>query len=95
VMFEVTGAPTISSNLIYFGLLFLFLRWWKLADIGRRHRFDVWSVAGCALWAYILAEVISFPSAWGAGLAAVIAASVQLASPRIEPKPRHYVSQAA
>ena len=95
VLFDEAGDPTLSLYMTYFGLLLPVLRWWKLADIRRRHRFDLWSVAGCALWAYILCQFVEFPESWGAAAAAVIAAAIQLSSPWINPRPRSAARQAA
>ncbi len=95
VLFDTAGGPTLSLYITYFGALFPVLRWWKLADIRRSHRFRIWSVAGCALWAYILSELVEFPPSWGPIAAATIASAVQLASPWFDPKTPRAPCQAA
>ena len=76
-----TGNPHLLGYLAYFGMLFLVLRWWRQADPLRPTRFSVWSVMVCSAWAFLLNLVWTFPEAWGVLWAAMIAISVQLASP--------------
>jgi eukaryotic-like serine/threonine-protein kinase len=46
--------PVAACYLAYFGLVFFFVRWWKLADRRRRHRFSFWSVCVAGLGCFIL-----------------------------------------
>jgi eukaryotic-like serine/threonine-protein kinase len=46
--------PIAACYLAYFGLAFFLIRWWKMADRRRRHRFSFGSVIGAALGCWIL-----------------------------------------
>ena len=71
------------SYLLYFGLVFFVMRWWKMAELGRPERFSLFAVLVAIFWAYI------FYLFWGGGperlrfFVAVVMASVivQLVSP--------------
>jgi hypothetical protein len=51
---ENTSMPILACFISYFGLMFLVLRWWKTTEMNRSKRFSALSVAGVALWAYLL-----------------------------------------
>ena len=42
-----------ASYLLYFGLSFLVLRWWRMADLRRPERFSLFAVLVTIFWAYI------------------------------------------
>ncbi|MFO0968438.1 MAG: hypothetical protein U0793_23020 [Gemmataceae bacterium] len=46
--------PVLAGYLAYFGLLFLAIRWWRLAERPRPQRLDMRSVLAVAFWAYLL-----------------------------------------
>jgi hypothetical protein len=69
----------------YFGFLFPALRWWKLADPLRYTRFSLVSTCVCVFWAWLLNVLWPFPQPWGLMLAAIVAISVQLSSPWVDP----------
>jgi eukaryotic-like serine/threonine-protein kinase len=46
--------PIAASYVAYFGLAFFLIRWWKMADRRRRHRFSFWSVCMAALGCWII-----------------------------------------
>jgi eukaryotic-like serine/threonine-protein kinase len=46
--------PIAACYLAYFGLAFFLIRWWKMADRRRKHRFSFGSVFGAALGCWIL-----------------------------------------
>ncbi len=73
--------PAMPAYPIFFALLFLVVRWWRLADPLRRTRLSVWSVLWCAIVGAIAAELVGLDPNRHAILATVIAASIQLASP--------------
>jgi len=91
-------ASTIGSNNIsviagymsYFALALCALRWWKMADRNRPHRFSCFPVIAAGFWALVL-----YPFIWPAGEApygaiALVTAAVivQWVSPWEQPPPR-------
>jgi len=71
--------------LTYFGIAFFALRWWRLADRNRRHRFSVAPVLAAGFWALMLLPLIK-PHPWRSAVVIVMAAAiVQLVSPWKEP----------
>jgi serine/threonine protein kinase len=80
------GGVQLAGFLVYFGGLMVALRWWRQADPLRSTRVSVWAVAACALWAWVLHLIWTFPQPLGLMLAAVIAIGVQLSAPWIDPK---------
>lgn len=84
------GLPAAAGYLSYFGLAFFALRWWKMADRRRSHRFSFAPILAAGFWAMVLLAV--WPWTWsesprGAVALVVAAAIVQLVSPW-EPPPR-------
>lgn len=77
------SVPAMPAYPIFFALLFLVVRWWRMADPLRRTRLSIWSVLWCAIWGAIAAELVGLDPVRHAILAIVIAVSVQLASPWI------------
>lgn len=88
-MYAADGAVQLAGFLVYFGGLLVALRWWRQADPLRATRVSVWAVAACALWAWVLHLIWTFPQPLGMMLAAVIAIGVQLSAPWIDPKQAH------
>lgn len=80
------GMPTFMGFVLFFGALFMVLRWWRQADPVRRTRLSVFSVGICALAAAILQALCPFPQ--GFMIAAVTAVAVQLAAPWMSPEER-------
>jgi hypothetical protein len=80
------GGVQLAGFLIYFGGLFVALRWWRQADPLRSARVSAWAVAVAAVWAWALHLFWTFPQPLGLMLAAVIALGVQLSAPWINPK---------
>jgi hypothetical protein len=79
--------PEVAGHLCYFGLAFFALRWWKMADRRRPHRFSFVPVFAAAFWGLILLPI--WPDLWPGALALVLtAAIVQLVSPWDQPPPR-------
>jgi hypothetical protein len=81
-------APTLGVSVGYFALLFVLLRWWRLAEYTRRVRVSVWSIAWCGFAAWLLQFPWWFPQPTGLAVAAIIATSTQLASPWMPPSRR-------
>jgi hypothetical protein len=77
---------SVAGHLSYFALAFFALRWWKLADRRRTHRFSFAPVLAAAFWSGILLIVWSDP--WRGTLVITAAAAiVQLVSPWDQPPP--------
>ena len=82
-LFDDTGSPSLKGYLAYFAFLFPVVRWWKQADPLRWTRLSIWGTLCCVFWAWLLHVAWPFPQPWGVMVAAIIAVSVQLASPWI------------
>jgi eukaryotic-like serine/threonine-protein kinase len=80
--------PVAACYLSYFGLAFFLLRWWRMADRRRPHRFSLFAVLATAFWGYVLLLLWPRPAA-PTGLVALVMASVivQLVSPWEQPPP--------
>ena len=75
----------------YFAMIFAMLDWWKLADVQRPCRFNLWLVLWPCIGAWIIASVWSHSHPWGVPIVGLTAATVQLASPwrgRADPQVR-------
>ncbi len=80
------GTPFATAYLLYFGLLFGLLPWWKQTDPLRRHRLSLFSTAVLVALAIILQGFCPIPQ--GFLVAATCSLAVQLASPWINPEAR-------
>ena len=87
-MVEPSGSLKLPAFLVYFGLLFVVLRWWTQADPLRNSRLSLWATGGCVLWAWIWHMIWPFPQPWGFMLAATVSVAVQLSAPWMSPKER-------
>lgn len=81
LLYDTQGQPRVLAAITYFGLLFLMMRWWLLADPLRRRRVSIWAVVLSVFWAWLISVFWPFPQPWGMLIAAVAAVAVQLASP--------------
>lgn len=88
-MFGTNHAPLLPAFMIYFGGLFLILRWWKQADPLRRSRLSLWPTAACVIWSLLLpmSQPLSLM------LAMSISVAVQLSSPWINANERRHIQQ--
>jgi hypothetical protein len=76
----------VAGHLSYFALAFFALRWWKLADRRRAHRFSFAPVMAAGFWGLVLLPVL--PDPWhGTWVLTTAAAIVQLVSPWEQPLP--------
>ena len=89
------GSPSLAAYLVYFGGLFVILRWWTQIDPLRRRRLSIWATTICVLWAWIMHTFCPFLQPWGFVVAATISVSVQLAAPWVSRKERQAIGQAA
>ncbi len=82
------GTSLVAGYLSYFALALFALRWWKMADRRRSHRFSLFPVAAAGFWAMVLLVVWPWPEpAVGAGAVILSAVIVQMVSPWQRPLP--------
>jgi eukaryotic-like serine/threonine-protein kinase len=78
--------PNVAGYLSYFALAFFALRWWKLADRRRAHRFSFAPILAAGFWGLVL--LVLWQDPWrGTLVLATTAAIVQLVSPWEQPAP--------
>jgi hypothetical protein len=84
-----TGLPNVAGYLSYFALAFFAMRWWKLADRRRSHRFSFAPVLAAGFWGLVLLLVWQDPGAlWRGTLVLTTAAGIiQLVCPWDQPTP--------
>jgi hypothetical protein len=98
LLFTGKDVPVAACYLAYFGLAFFLMRWWKMADRRRPHRFSFWSVCVAGLGCFLLSRLV-WPTDEQAKLALIdpttvivvpmmAAAVIQLVSPWQAPPPR-------
>ena len=75
------GEPLLPAYLAYFGGLLFSIRWWKLVDPLRTHRFSLFAALICGVAAWVTSMVVYFPQPWGIIVAVSMAIAVQLSSP--------------
>jgi hypothetical protein len=75
------GRPLLPAFLASFGTLFLFIRFWRLADPMRRHRLRLWPILLHVGAGFVVSAFWEFPQPWLPMVAGAISASVQLSSP--------------
>jgi hypothetical protein len=84
--FEMADLNLAWGYLAYYALAFFALRWWKLADRRRSHRFSFTPILAAAFWGLVLLPVWHDP--WrGTLVLATAAAIIQLVSPWEQPPP--------
>jgi hypothetical protein len=92
-LYQADGTLKLPAYLVYFGLLFVLLRWWTQADPLRTSRLSVWCLGVCALGAWILHLLWPFPQPWGFMLAATTSLAVQLSSPWLSSRERSEIRE--
>lgn len=75
--------PVMAGFLVYFGLMFLILRWWKMAELHRPSRFRFFSVLAVVFWGSVLLFLLPSTPQRQECFAPLVLTSVivQLASP--------------
>jgi eukaryotic-like serine/threonine-protein kinase len=81
------GVLNEASYISYFGLAFFALRWWRMADRRRPHRFSFAPVLAAAFWGLVLLLVAERQLWYGIGVLMISSAVVQLVSPWEPPPP--------
>jgi hypothetical protein len=88
VRIEGVGFGDVAGYLSYFALAFFALRWWKLADRRRPHRFSFAPIVAAGFWGLALLFIWQQDEAWrGTLILTTSAAIVQLVSPWEQPPP--------
>jgi serine/threonine protein kinase len=82
------NGPTLAASVLFVGVLFFVLRWWKLADPLRRSRIGIFRTALCVAFAAMVGEIFRFPLPWSCVVAFMVAISCQFAAPWIGPEQR-------
>ncbi|GAB6167093.1 serine/threonine-protein kinase [Thermostilla marina] len=82
------GVPQLWAYVAVFGSLFLFVRWWRLADQRRRVRLSLLAVGICAGMAWPAAALWMFPLQWLLMVAVTMSVAVQTAAPMMTAKER-------
>ncbi|AMV34784.1 Serine/threonine-protein kinase PrkC [Pirellula sp. SH-Sr6A] len=80
------GEPLLPAHIAYFCCLMWIVRWWRQADVLRRSRFSIWTIAWSVAMAALVQGLFAFPMPWCLLLAGVTSFAVQLASPWINYK---------
>jgi hypothetical protein len=88
-LYNQSGEPGLPAFLMYFGGLFVLMRWWLQADPLRSSRLALWPTALCAFWGLFL----PFPQPWGVLLATAISVAVQVAAPWVTTSQRARLKQ--
>ena len=86
---DATTFDVMARYICYFALPFLVLRWWKMADRNRAHRFSCFPVIAAGFWATVL-HALLWPGEAPFGAIALVTAAViiQWVSPWEQPPPR-------
>lgn len=77
---SIASHPNLGAFMIYFGGLFVIMRWWRQADPLRQVRINVLTIGLCLLWAFAFNLVCQFPLPWGILLGGTISFAVQVSS---------------
>ena len=88
--FYESGVPTLPAYLMFFGTLFVAIRWWKQTDPLRDSRFSLTDTTVIGLAAFLFYVLWQFPP-WAIAVAISISIGVQLASPWLSFKQRHKI----
>ena len=75
------GQPMLPAMVASFGTLFLFVRWWRLADPLRPKRFGFWGIFGPGVAAFLAGALWVFPAQWLVIPAMGMGITLQLAAP--------------
>ncbi|MBA2114607.1 serine/threonine-protein kinase [Bremerella alba] len=79
--FAMGEQSSVGALMIFFGLVFLVPRWWKLADPLRSNWLSIWNTGVFVIWAGILTAFWPFLQPWAIMLVGSVAAAVQLSAP--------------
>lgn len=74
------GQPLLPAYLSFFALLFGGIRWWRLGDRIRKHRFSLVSVVFSVVLSFFLTTLLYFPTPFAIAFAGSLAAVIQLSA---------------
>jgi serine/threonine protein kinase len=77
----------------YFAFLFVLIAWWEQTEATRSTRVSIWTIAWCGLVAWLLHFIWWFPQPLGLLLAALMAFTLQFASPWLSPSKRRAIAE--
>ncbi len=77
----------------YFAFLFVLVAWWEQTEATRSARVNVWTIAWCGLVAWLLHFAWWFPQPLGLLLAAILAFTLQFATPWLAPSRRRAIAE--
>jgi UDP-N-acetylmuramyl pentapeptide phosphotransferase/UDP-N-acetylglucosamine-1-phosphate transferase len=85
------GMPRLAGFVVFFGILFGALRWWRQSDPTRHFRLSIFSTAVCVVAAIMLQAVCPLPQAFL--IAGATAIAVQMSSPWMTREERHDIRE--
>jgi len=88
---SLVSGPTLAGYLVFFTTFFAIRKWNQMTSPLRSKRFSVGAVFLTVLTAWLTTKVFDFPSDWALAWGAVIACSVQLASPWSDEQRSHAI----
>ncbi len=74
------GRPLLPAYLSFFALMFGGIRWWRLSDRVRKHRFSLAAVVFAVAITFFFTNLLYFPVHFAVAMAAALAISLQLSS---------------
>ncbi len=78
-LYEPDGMPRLAAFIIFFGILFAGVRWWRQADPTRRFRLSLFSTVFSVVIAVVLQSALPLPQAFL--LAGITTVAVQMSAP--------------
>jgi hypothetical protein len=89
ILYPRLGSPTPYAYALYFGTLFVVVRWWRRTDPLRHHRVSLWSALTPPVAAVLICFL--FPTPRGFLVATTTALSLQIAAPWMNERQRERV----
>ena len=89
------ASPDGLLAVMYFALLMVGLRWWRLAEYTRRTRLSLVGIGIAMCGAWIAHLVCWYPQPAGVAVAGIMAVSIQLVSPWLPPSKRKSIAEEA
>ncbi|MCO6044968.1 protein kinase [Aeoliella sp. ICT_H6.2] len=89
------ASPDALLSVMYFSLMMVGLRWWRLAEYARRTRLSLVGVGLAICGAWLAHLVCWYPQPTGMAVAGIIAVATQLVSPWLPPSGRKSAAEEA
>ncbi|MDZ4657517.1 MAG: serine/threonine-protein kinase [Bythopirellula sp.] len=90
---EVVKTLPLQMFAAYFAFLFVLVAWWEQTEATRGIRVNIWTIAWCGLVAWLLHFIWWFPQPLGLLIAAIMAFTLQFASPWLSPSRRRAITE--